>query len=153
MAFKEKKSRWASMRDSLGPKKSEKEQHEREYRSRVRTLLREHIETMAEIGIVFHHTFESEKLGFAIVLARYGEEGREFINIEETMAHCEIYPGPLKPTDELIAVNGKVILEPSLARFRDLQKAIVRAARPLKLTSTTELRRPPARPEGVTLSL
>jgi len=56
----------------------------------VRTLLREHIETMAELGIVFHHTFTSDKLGFSIALARYGEKGREFVNIEETMPHCEV---------------------------------------------------------------
>ena len=55
----------------------------------MRTLLREHIETMAELGIVFHHTFTSDKLGFSIALARYGEKGREFVNIEETMPHCE----------------------------------------------------------------
>ena len=53
----------------------------------------------------------------AIALARYGEEGRQFVNVEETMPNCECYPGPLKPTDELIAVNGKVILEPTQHRF------------------------------------
>ena len=88
-----------------------------EYKTRVRGLLKEHIESMAEIGICFKHTFTSAKLGFAIALARYGEEGRQFVNVEETMPNCECYPGPLKPTDELIAVNGKVILEPTQHRF------------------------------------
>ena len=88
-----------------------------EYKARVRGLLKEHIESMAEIGICFKHTFTSAKLGFAIALARYGEEGRQFVNVEETMPNCECYPGPLKPTDELIAVNGKVILEPTQHRF------------------------------------
>ena len=36
------------------------EMHKKEYRDRVRTLLREHIETMAELGIVFHHTFRKD---------------------------------------------------------------------------------------------
>ena len=127
LAFKK-----TSRRKSLG--KTEKEESEKEYKARVRSLLKEHIETMAEMGIVFRHTFTSEKLGFAIALARYGEEGREFINVEETMPGCEIYPGPLKPTDELIAVNGKLILEPTAPRFLDLRKAIASAPRPLKLT-------------------
>ena len=108
--------------------------HRKEYRDRVRTLLREHIETMADIGVVFHHVFVKEKLGFQILIARYGAEGREYIHVEETMPHSEVYPGPLKPTDELIAVNGKVIMEPTEARFKDLQKAILRCPRPLKLT-------------------
>ena len=69
-----------------------------------------------------------------ILIARYGAEGREYIHVEETMPHSEVYPGPLKPTDELIAVNGKVIMEPTEARFKDLQKAILRCPRPLKLT-------------------
>ena len=110
------------------------EMHKKEYRDRVRTLLREHIETMAELGVVFHHVFVKEKLGFQILIARYGAEGREYIHVEETMPHSEVYPGPLKPTDELIAVNGKVIMEPTEARFKDLQKAILRCPRPLKLT-------------------
>ncbi|KAH8095768.1 FMN binding protein [Aureococcus anophagefferens] len=105
-----------------------------EYKARVRGLLKEHIESMAEIGICFKHTFTSAKLGFAIALARYGEEGRQFVNVEETMPNCECYPGPLKPTDELIAVNGKVILEPTQHRFEDLRKAIAKAPRPLKMT-------------------
>ena len=105
-----------------------------EYKTRVRGLLKEHIESMAEIGICFKHTFTSAKLGFAIALARYGEEGRQFVNVEETMPNCECYPGPLKPTDELIAVNGKVILEPTQHRFEDLRKAIAKAPRPLKMT-------------------
>ena len=36
-----------------------------EYKTRVRGLLKEHIESMAEIGICFKHTFTSAKLGFA----------------------------------------------------------------------------------------
>ena len=38
-------------------------------------MLREHIETMAELGVVFHHVFVKEKLGFQILIARYGAEG------------------------------------------------------------------------------
>mmetsp|Transcript_9368 Transcript_9368/g.29208 ORF Transcript_9368/g.29208 Transcript_9368/m.29208 type:complete len:309 (+) Transcript_9368:115-1041(+) len=135
IALNEKKSAWTSKRDRVGKtQKQLEEMHKKEYRDRVRTLLREHIETMAELGIVFHHTFRKDRLGFQILIARYGEEGREYIHVEETMPHSEVWPGPLKPTDELIAVNGKVIMEPSQDRFKDLQKAILRCPRPLKLT-------------------
>jgi len=119
LALNEKKSAWTKKRDRAGKtQKQLEEMHRKEYRDRVRTLLREHIETMAELGVVFHHVFVKEKLGFQILIARYGAEGREYIHVEETMPHSEVYPGPLKPTDELIAVNGKVIMEPTEARFK-----------------------------------
>lgn len=79
-------------KDALNQKSNE----QLEYRERVRELLREHIETMADAGIVFHHAFQAKRLGLSISLARYGEDGRQFVNVEETMPHCELYPGPLK---------------------------------------------------------
>ena len=79
IALNEKKSAWTSKRDRVGKtQKQLEEMHKKEYRDRVRTLLREHIETMAELGIVFHHTFRKDRLGFQILIARYGEEGREY---------------------------------------------------------------------------
>lgn len=75
---------------------NQKSHEQLEYRERVRELLREHIETMADAGIVFHHTFHGKRLGLSISLARYGEDGRQFVSIEETMPHCELHSGPLK---------------------------------------------------------
>ena len=53
---------------------------------------------------------------------------------------AQVYPGPLKPTDELIAVNGKVILEPTEDRFKDLRKATrcaeIDVSRPLRFGAT-----------------
>ena len=78
---------------------------------------------MARTGLVFHHVFERKRFGFSVLVARYGDEGRSFVEVEETHAHCEVYPGPLKPTDELIAVDGKLILEPRPPGSRDGARA------------------------------
>ena len=43
---------------------------------RVRRLLRDHLEYCEGENAVFHHTFKTERLGFSILIARYGEEGR-----------------------------------------------------------------------------
>jgi len=90
-----------------------------EYHANVKHLLCDHLEAMARTGLVFHHVFERKRFGFSVLVARYGDEGRSFVEVEETHAHCEVYPGPLKPTDELIAVDGKLILEPRPPGSRD----------------------------------
>ena len=105
-----------------------------EYKASVRHLLTEHLETMAETGLVFHHVFQKKRFGFSILVARYGDEGRNFVEIEETHPACELHPGPLKPTDELIAVNDELILDPSPETFDAILQSLVKAARPVKLT-------------------
>uniref|UniRef100_A0A7S3K1C4 Uncharacterized protein n=1 Tax=Aureoumbra lagunensis TaxID=44058 RepID=A0A7S3K1C4_9STRA len=111
-----------------------------EYEHNVKKLLRDHLTTMEQHGIVFHHEFVEERLGFAILVARYGTEGRKFIQVEETFPHCECYPEILKPTDELIEVNDKLILLPQHDDpkehevFEVLRKKIAESKRPLKLT-------------------
>lgn len=123
----------SELKEKKAARKASKSTLKMEYKQRVRELLREHIETMAEAGIVFHHTFCEQRLGLSVALARYGEEGREFVSVEETNPCCELY-SLLKPTDELIAVNGKIILEPTKDRFDDLRIAIKSAPRPIELT-------------------
>ena len=76
---------------------------QRDFREKLRTMLLAHIGAMREEGLVFEHVFEERRLGSHIALARYGDEGREFIQIDGTEPFCDLYPGPLKPTDELIA--------------------------------------------------
>lgn len=106
-----------------------------EYEHNVKRLLRDHLDTMESLGIAFHHDFVNERLGFSILLARYGTEGRKFVQVDETFPHSESYPEPLKPTDELIAVNGKLILNPEEGqKFKLLQDTISKAKRPLRLT-------------------
>mmetsp|Transcript_10936 Transcript_10936/g.15113 ORF Transcript_10936/g.15113 Transcript_10936/m.15113 type:complete len:349 (+) Transcript_10936:3-1049(+) len=105
-----------------------------EYEHNVKKLLRDHLTTMEQHGIVFHHEFVEERLGFAILVARYGTEGRKFIQVEETFPHCECYPEILKPTDELIAINDELIVDPSEENFQAIKQKIISAPRPLKLT-------------------
>eukprot|EP00635_Sarcinochrysidales_sp_CCMP3193_P006754 CAMPEP_0118890978 /NCGR_PEP_ID=MMETSP1166-20130328/1186_1 /TAXON_ID=1104430 /ORGANISM="Chrysoreinhardia sp, Strain CCMP3193" /LENGTH=2194 /DNA_ID=CAMNT_0006829611 /DNA_START=86 /DNA_END=6670 /DNA_ORIENTATION=+ len=106
-----------------------------EYEQNVKRLLRDHLDTMEKAGIVFHHTFTKDRLGFHVLIAKYGEEGRHFVLVDETKPHCEAYPSVLKPTDELIEVNGKLIMDPKDGKWFDaLLKQISESKRPLKLT-------------------
>lgn len=99
--------------------------------TRLHGLLSTHIAAMDDQGLVFERTFHTAKLGFSIILARYGNMGREFILVAAVDPSCEYYR-QLRPTDELIAVNGNVICEPQ--RFGALSRTIYQAERPLTLT-------------------
>ena len=55
--------------------------------------------------------------------------GREFILVAAVDPACEFHR-QLRPTDELIAVNGNVICEPQ--RFGALSRTIYQAERPLR---------------------
>lgn len=94
-------------------------------------LVSEHLETMVKTGLAFEHKFEGEKLGFKIVLAKYGK-GRTFVRVDAVLDHCEV-KGKLKDDDELIAINGRVI-DATADTFDQLKKDIVAAPRPLALT-------------------
>lgn len=89
---------------------------------------------MLEYELAFSHTFTGPKLGFSIAVARYGREGRMFVEVDETFPNCECYPDELKPTDELIAINDRLILEPRAEDVHDIKEAIAASERPLKLT-------------------
>ena len=108
----------------------------REYDANVRELLRDHLMTMAASGIVFNHVFTTPKLGFSILIARYGAMGRMFVEVEETYGSCQ--EKRLKPTDELIAIDGEVIDAPAadkpLRALALIKKKIAKAGRPVKLT-------------------
>jgi len=106
---------------------------EEKYVRNVRRLLDEHLHTMLDTGLAFEHAFESQKLGFKIVVAKYGERGRSFVEVDEVLGHCEI-ASKLREKDELIAVEGELIVEPSEKSFEKLKEKIVAAPRPLRLT-------------------
>lgn len=106
----------------------------REYDANVRELLRDHLMTMAASGIVFNHVFTTPKLGFSILIARYGAMGRMFVEVEETYGSCQ--EKRLKPTDELIAIDGEVIDAPAadkpLRALALIKKKIAKAGRPVR---------------------
>ena len=98
------------------------------------------------MDLSLRHTFRSPKLGLSIVLAKYGDEGREHVQVEATNPNCELYLEqlPLKklekvhdkimPTDEIIAINGELILEPTPQTFPQILKKIAKAGRPVEFT-------------------
>ena len=106
-------------------------EEKRQSMTRLHGLLSTHIAAMDDQGLVFERTFRTAKLGFSIILARYGNMGREFILVAAVDPACEFHR-QLRPTDELIAVNGNVICEPQ--RFGALSRTIYQAERPLTLT-------------------
>ncbi|KAJ1458578.1 hypothetical protein M885DRAFT_90928 [Pelagophyceae sp. CCMP2097] len=107
---------------------------ETEYASDLRRLLRDHVELMEAEGVVFRHAFREKRLGFKICIARYGTDGRCFVTVEETLPHCPLYAGALMPTDEVIAINGTLILEPCAEMFDALRESIEKAERPVDFT-------------------
>ena len=59
-------------------------------RKRLVETLNDHIATMTENDLSLKHAFRSARLGLSIVLARYGDEGREFIQIDGTEPFCDL---------------------------------------------------------------
>lgn len=106
---------------------------EEDYFENVRRLLDDHLHTMIDTGLAFEHAFQGKKLGFKILIARYGERGRQFVEVDEVLPHCEI-ARKLKPRDELIAINGDLVVEPTQDSFEAIKSKILEAPRPLRLT-------------------
>ena len=81
-----------------------------------------------KLGLVYRVEFVEEgPLHFQIALARYGEQGRRFVVVESVARQC-VGRAQIKPTDELVAVNGKVIVEPtSKDRLTELLRTIAAA--------------------------
>ena len=101
-------------------------------RSKLREILKEHLVVMHEHGLVFEHTFRAGPLGFSVALARYGPEGRVFARVERTDRGCALYPDALKPSDELIAIDGDLLVDPTSSEFDALRETLA-TARPAKL--------------------
>lgn len=130
-----------------------------DYQLRATSLLQDHVETMKSRNLAFRYAFRGAKLGFSIVVARYGEEGREHVQVEATQPHCDLYTTqlPLKeldgvrdklmPTDELIAINGEYLTETSAKTFPQILKKIQESSRPLTVTFVLGERREEAHSE------
>ena len=82
----------------------------------------------------FSHKFEAATLGFSLSLARYGDEGRKFLQVDATRPGCALYPDILKPHDELVAVDDVLVVSADVARFREVLRLLANAPRPVKLT-------------------
>ncbi|KAH8070308.1 hypothetical protein JL721_5071 [Aureococcus anophagefferens] len=66
---------------------------------------------------------------------------REVLEIEETYEDCPFWPDKLQPTDELVAVNGKLVVEASRESFPGIVAEVTSAARPMVLTFASGLHR------------
>ena len=106
-----------------------------EYHRTVRGVVVDYVSAVEKLGLVYRVEFAEEgPLHFQIALARYGEQGRRFVVVESVARQC-VGRAQIKPTDELVAVNGKVIVEPtSKDRLTELLRTIAAAPRPLTLT-------------------
>ena len=79
----------------------------------MRGLLVDYVRELGNLGMVFRVAFERPgPLGVQIALARYGDEGRRFVVVESVARSCVGF-GVIKSTDELVAIDGKVIVEPT----------------------------------------
>ena len=63
---------------------------------------------MKGLDLAFRSRLKRPKLGFSIVVARYGEEGREHVQIEATQPHCDLYT-PQRPLKELENMRDKIM--------------------------------------------
>ena len=82
----------------------------------------------------FSHHFEEKTLGFSLSMARYGDQGRFFLQVDATRPTCHLYPDVLKPHDELVAINDVLIVSADTGRFQEVLHLLTTTPRPVKLT-------------------
>ena len=75
---------------------------------------------------------QSGPLGFKILLARGAKSTRRRVIVDETFEYCEAYH-LLRPNDEIIAVQGDLLIEMDPEAFGELVRRL-RSLRPLRLT-------------------
>ena len=115
-----------------------REAREKKQYKKMKRILKEHLE--ANAALVFDHTFVEHRLGFTIALARYGPSGREFVEVASTSPACAAFDA-LKPTDELVAINGDLLVDDgrgdlhgTATYFDSIRRRIRRGNRPMTLT-------------------
>lgn len=94
-------------------------------RSKARELLVEYVAAMQTKGLVFELSFDKPALGFSVVLSRYGDKGRYFVSVEST-SDSRLLPG-----DEIAAINGAFVVDPTPDSIDLVKRTIVEAPRPL----------------------
>jgi len=80
-------------------------------------------------GLFFDHRFTEARLGISLALVQYGD-GRRCVGVESTESKME----RVKPTDELVAINGVPLTEPDEDTFRSVVDTLTSPRRPLTLT-------------------
>uniref|UniRef100_A0A7S3JRR0 PDZ domain-containing protein n=1 Tax=Aureoumbra lagunensis TaxID=44058 RepID=A0A7S3JRR0_9STRA len=88
---------------------------------------------LAATNLSFSFKFECQGfLGFKIILARGKRSSRRRVIVDETFDYCEAY-SKLRPNDEIIAVDGDLLIDMDPEAFSHLVKRL-RSIRPLTLT-------------------
>lgn len=97
-------------------------------RSAARQLFVEYVAAMFEKGLAFDLAFESESLGIAVSLAKFGDKGRPFVTVDKS-SDPRLLPG-----DELAAINGAYVVDPSEKSIELVKTTIKESPRPLVIT-------------------
>ena len=84
-------------------------------------------------GRLFELVFRERKLGFTVVLARLANSPRTRLVVDETFETCPAFH-LLMPTDELIAINGSLLIPIDMEAFPALVSQLQHIDRPLRLT-------------------
>ena len=111
---------------------------------KVRRATDRHYRKLLSAGRLFEAKFApGAQLGFRLHIAAYSKDKavREVLEIEETYEDCPFWPDKLQPTDELVAVNGKLVVEASRESFPGIVAEVTSAARPMVLTFASGLHR------------
>lgn len=111
---------------------------------KVRRATDRHYRKLKASGRLFEARFGGgSKLGFRLHVAAYSKDSavRECLEVEETSEDCPFWPDRIRPTDELVMINGALVVEPSRESFPAIVDALAAAPRPLVLTFATGLNR------------
>lgn len=106
---------------------------EEEHMSRLRRPLESKLRRMRSKGQAFSHDFQAHRLGFNVGLVQYGE-GRSMVEVTATRPECDLYPDALKPRDELVAIDEKIVVCKDAKDFEDVLHDLRTLPRPINLT-------------------
>mmetsp|Transcript_20809 Transcript_20809/g.64310 ORF Transcript_20809/g.64310 Transcript_20809/m.64310 type:complete len:585 (+) Transcript_20809:174-1928(+) len=103
----------------------------------------ENYASLAREGKLFELVFNDRKLGFTVVLARLANSPRPRLLVEETFVTSPAFH-VLMPTDELVAINGSLLIPIDMEAFPALVSQLQHIDRPLRLTFAKTAGRHPA---------
>lgn len=79
---------------------------------------------------LFDAQYDAGPLGLKLCIARYS--GRECVHVAESFEECPYWPDAVRPRDELVAINGRLLIEPNQENFVCILNEI--SQRPVLLT-------------------
>lgn len=119
------RSAWANPSHAL----SQAIRRERQ-RTRKRIALYTRVHWRRHSKNLFNAQFDEGPLGLKLCIARYS--GRERVQVAESFEECPYWPDGVRPRDELIAINGRHLIEPNQENFACILNEL--SQRPVVLT-------------------